>query len=310
MLRRLLIVLCILVQGCGLAGVVVVDKPPPRVSLKGYQLDLAYGAEPIAPPEAGGQTKLSQIAQDVFDLDNDFPTSAPPARFGPPADPCPEPGPSVVPEEPITPDVRSKVAPGVYLFKQEGTVEFVGLNIKANIKGFTSRIVRNFKTSGETFTYDMDTVVGQTRQVWSMQVVPGDGIFLAGIDRMGQGAIDFHPLLPVEIFPLPAVENTSVTGAGLDPTTGESLVVQGLVKVKQRVSGCDELVDGWFLEGSWSFQGQNPVRYDLSYTVATQHGGLIVGDHVKFTQPGNPVSQAFDITTTFGSITPRPEKPK
>lgn len=316
-LRLVALVLVAAVTGSGCAVVreaVVLDKPKPKVVLKGYELDLAYGDPPpqevvaapvvaLAPPRIG-------LVDEVFEIQTEIIT--PPRRFSNPPteapEACPAPEPNTVAERAITADINSVVEPGVYLWQQQGTLDIVGIG-KIPLVPLTTRIVRNVVTTGNVTTFDVELFNGVRRQVQSFRVVPSDGLFLTKmVTRAGDQTRTFSPVVPVEVLPLPAVELTAVRGVGLDPLTGETLVVSGTVTRKERVEGCNELVDGWFVESTWTFQrGSDSQVWDYDYAVATQHGGLIVGDHLKTVERFGAFQATIDLTTQFGSIHPKPE---
>ncbi|HVL81261.1 MAG TPA: hypothetical protein VM840_06690, partial [Actinomycetota bacterium] len=77
----LLAVLILGSSGCArVADIVVLDKPPPRVSLKGYPLDIAFGDAPIVPEVDSGSTPLAEVAAQVFGPFDEFDDAPPPAR--------------------------------------------------------------------------------------------------------------------------------------------------------------------------------------------------------------------------------------
>ena len=315
--RMLLLVLAVslLTSACGGAREFLLLEPEPdRVSIKGYSLDLAYGEEP-PPADTGGGPRpsapmtLTELAEEVFELPPPRPRRI---QGTTPPDPCPSPGPGIVADRAITPDVEVLIDPGVYLFQQTGTFEIVGV-AKTSLEGLTSRVVRNLSGDIETFDFELELAAGSRRQVQAYRVVPGDGIFLTGlVVGVGEDRYEFNPVVPVEVFPLPAVENAPLSSAGIDPITGQSMVVQGRIVEKQRVLGCDEVVDGWRFEGTWSFQrpagGSLEARvFEYDYVVAPQHGGMIVSDHLVTTENYGPLTARTDVNSDIGSVTPRPE---
>ena len=205
----------------------------------------------------------------------------------------------------------------MYSFQQKGSIEIVGLGAFP-LSGLTPRTVRNLAVQNagaaesSSFDYDLELTTGVRKQVQSLRVIPGDGIFLTGIETSANGgSSSFRPVVLVEIFPLPVSELAHVTSGGVDPLTGETLLVSATVKEKVRVDGCDEVVDGWLVEATWTFQrGAGSQVYDITYVVATQHGGLIIADHLQTTDSFGAFQARIDVQTAFGHITPRPEKPK
>lgn len=316
-LAVVLLAVALCASGCGtVRDIVVVEKPREKVVLKGYELSLAYGDPPpedatLAPvPQP---TPLADLVTVMFDLEPEVEYIAPRRGSPPPAapaDPCPPPEPNTVAERAITGDIASVVEAGVYLWQQSGQLEIVGIG-KVPLPTLTTRIVRNVVTQGGITTFDVELFNGLRRQVQSFRVVPNDGLFVTKIvTKVADQTRTFSPIVPVEILPLPVVELTTVRGAGLDPLTGETLVVSGTVTKKDRIEGCKELVDGWLVEATWTFQrGADSQVWDYDYTVATQHGGFIVGDHLKTTERFGTLQATVDITSRFGSIHPKPEAP-
>lgn len=318
-----MLVLVATLSGCGVGDLVTVDAKPQQVNVKGFPLDLAFGKDPVPPaaqrrPTGSTDPVRPPSTGGLFDevVEPYDPRGEPSPQPPPPARPeCPPVGPNTVALRPITTDVAAPVDPGVYTFQQRGVVDVVGLG-KLPLNGLTARTVRNLvvdppDTEGRrAFSYDLELTTGVRRQVQGIRVVPGDGIFLTGIATTANGETStFSPVLPVEIFPLPASELAQVNSAGLDPLTGETLVVNASVKQKVRVDGCDEVVDGWLVEATWTFQrGPASQVYDIDYVVATQHGGLVVADRLKTTESFGAFQATIDVDSAFGSITPRPEK--
>jgi hypothetical protein len=320
-LAALLVALACL-PGCSLGNAVRVKAKPPEVNVKKYPLDLAFGKEPPPPAPSRGPVPAPTVPRppDSGPGEVAFPDYTPPDPTTPPPPPrpaCPPVGPNTVALEPITTDVQKPVVPGVYTWQQEGTLDILGIG-KIPITGLTTRTVRDVVVDEEStaeykpFSYQVELSTGARRQVVRLRVVPGDGIFVAGIETTANGEkSSFNPLVPVEIFPLPAVELASVTSAGADPLTGETLVVNATIKEKRRIDGCDEVVDGWYVEDArWTFQrGPASQVQTYSYAVATQHGGLVVADHLRTTESFGAFQATIDVRTAFGSIHPKPEKP-
>lgn len=305
--------------GCtAVKGVVLVKDPAARVNMKAYPVDFAFGDEPDAgaPPAALAPfpPPLADGGSTFFDFptqDQSPPPTYPPAVYGPvAADLCPEPGPNAVAEEPISADVKRPVEAGSYLFKQQGTLDIVGIG-KVPLPPLTARIVRNVQqttTTAPQIDFDVELFTGLRRQIQKFRAIPGDGIYLRGIStKTGNDSHDFNPVLPVLVFKLPATQLTAVSGVGVDPLTGETLVVQGTIDKVVRVEGCGEVVDAWHTNATWTFQrGTDSQVYQFEYSVATQHGGLIVQEHLQTTDRIGPLTVTIDETASIGSIHPKP----
>src|SRR4029077_2236872 len=160
--------------GCStVRELVSVRKPAPRVTLKGYALDLAYGEEPPGPGQAPAALAptLNQLASQAFDFPLYTPNTIAARRPGAPpstrVDPCPPAPASAAAERPVTADVPAGtvVVPGVYLWKQAGSVRILPLNIDVPLPPLTARIVRNLATQGTTMSFDVELATGLCRQI-------------------------------------------------------------------------------------------------------------------------------------------------
>lgn len=295
--------------------IVVVEKKPPRVSVKAYPLDLVYGPA-LTPQEAVEATEFALQSAGLEFEEITFPEISFNSSGGaePPPDPCPPPSQDAI-VEPIALDVSKALSNGVYPWRQEGTLEVVGL-FKVPIKGPTVRTIRNVTVEEDgAFSYEYESFVGIRRQILHLRVVPSDGIFLTYLKVVaGAGTHEFRPLLPVEIFPLPSSAGTVIgPSVGVDPVTRELMQVNGNVSKKERYEGCGEAFDAWLAETTWTFQ--NPegteVPWDFDFAVSPQLGGLIVFEHLKVTEffsTNPPLTIKTDMNSTLSSVTPTPER--
>jgi hypothetical protein len=317
--------------GCtAVRDVVLVKDPPPRVTVRAYPVDFTFGDEPqgVAPPAAPLvplAPPLAELAPAFFDLpptQDNYPASTyAPGTFTAPPNPCPEPGPSAFAEQSISADVIRPVEAGSYLFKQQGTLDLVGI-AKVPLPTLTARIVRNVKVSTappsataptaaavQQIDFEVELFTGLRRQIQKFRSIPGDGVYLTGMStKAAYQSHDFNPVVPVQIFKLPAAQLATIQGVGVDPLTGETLVVQGTIDKVVRVEGCGEVVDAWHANATWTFQrGPDSQIYQFEYSVAPQHGGLIVADHLQTTERIGPFTATIDATASIGGIHPKPE---
>lgn len=113
-----------------------------------------------------------------------------------------------------------------------------------------------------------------------------NGIYLTRVHKKGikSGALVdavFEPDPPLTILPLPATFSQTFTVTSVDPDTFETWTLTGFVKEKLVVDACGENVDSYFIDGELEvIAGDDQVRRDYDYGVATQFGGLIVFEHV------------------------------
>lgn len=297
--------------GCGaIKSVVLVDKPPARVSMKAVPLDLVYGMDPVSQRLPAPTLGYETIGEFGFEELFGGQTFAP----APYTDPCPEPGADVFPEEPVATDVTAMITPGRYLFKSSGTIEFVGL-AKVGVDGLTYRHIKNVQPlASGGFTFDLDLVISLRFQTQTFDVVPGDGIYLRRIvTRVNTVERVFEPLLPVEVFPLPVTLGPSspvpqpFTGVGADPISGEVLTVEARLIGKERLEGCGEVFEAWVVDASWTFQrpGSAPTVWNYDYWVAPQLGGVLGADHIRTTEVFAPLVVNIDAKSILARIRPQ-----
>lgn len=128
--------------------------------------------------------------------------------------------------------------------------------------------------------------------------VPDAGIAIkAEVERDAAGKVvrQFHPTTAVLVLPLPIQGGATFNGAGSDPSNGASLQVQGTVVGPDRVSGCNDYIQGIRVNAtvtSNGVPGQAAASVTQAFTFQTQAGGLLVGN------AQNPAN----TKTTFSSI--------
>ncbi len=305
--------------GCAaVRNIVVVDKPPPRVSVKGYPLDLAYGVQVVATPEQQ-QAIIEALGPELVE-ELDFGFTYPTFSGGSAAafNPCPDPGQDAI-VEPIGLDVKKAMAPGNYKWKQQGTFEIVGL-FKLAIDQIGLRTIRNVTTPDAmgVFTYEIESTLSLRRQIQQFQVRPNDGVYLTYMKTLaGENSKEFTPVPATEIFPLPASAGLAITSVGIDPNTQEVLNVSATIKGKERYEGCGEAFDAWLADpGLWTFSRpgdaakQPPpppqVPWDYDYALAPQLGGMFVFDHLATTEVLGAFTIKSDINSTLANIIPTP----
>ena len=298
--------------GCAaVRNIVVVDKPPPRVSVKGYPLDLAYGVQVVATPEQQ-QTIIEALGPELsneLDFDFTYPTYSGGSAVA--FNPCPDPGQDAI-VEPIGLDVKKAMSPGNYKWKQQGTFEIVGL-VKSPIDQIGIRTIRNVTTPNASgvFDYEIESTLSLRRQIQKFQVRPNDGVYLISVKTLAgdKPPKEFTPVPAMEIFPLPAAAALPITSVGVDPVTREVLQVSGTIKGKDRFEGCGEAFDGWLAETTWTFQrlGESAqVPWDYDYALAPQLGGMFVFDHLATTEVLGGFTLKMDINSTLANIIPAP----
>lgn len=130
-----------------------------------------------------------------------------------------------------------------------------------------------------------------------------DGVSITSeVERNAKGQVTgtFVPSTPVTILPLPVVPGAKFQSTGTDPTTGQSLTVDGQIQTTDRVPGCGIYAAGWKVvatEGVSRGAGA-PGEATDTYSVAPQYGGLVVEDSTA----SELASAAY--ATQVGLVTP------
>lgn len=302
-----------LLPACALKDVIVVEKPPPRVAVKAYPIDLAYGTEP--PPEPGTPEAFAAIATTMADFsffEPDFGAGIT-TRPGPPPGPCPAAGPDVFPAEPAPLDVAAgtTVTEGRYRWRQSGTYELANL-FKLPLAGDVNRTIAGLQVAGgNSYTFDTDSSTPAGRKILRLRVTPGAGIDLIKLTRFtSQGPREFNPVPPMRIFPLPASPGLAISAVGIDPVSLQTLNVAGRVKGRDRVDACGDVFEGWRAETTWTLQNVNsttqaaPTTYN--YTVGTGFGGMFLSDYEKVPTGTNEagLTYSLEVTSTINAVKP------
>jgi hypothetical protein len=254
--------------------------------------------------------------------------------FGPPLPPpparCPNAALNAFPEREAGFNVTGLPRVGSYRWKRSGKETRVSLPIPLPVLGFETRLIRNpVRVSANDFTYETvqtdttfgaSTVVVTTWQVKTDPVRQDVDIFGAARTRVGEperglslkqvrrfdrdGKLigTFAPIPAILILPLPVVHGDTWTSVGTDPTTGESLQHQGTVAGRERVDACGDVVDGWKVDSTESFTGEQTSTREYDYIVATQLGAIVISEKINSTTPQGTLDAVFSL----GQLDPDP----
>ena len=310
--RRLLAVLAV----AGLVTAACGEPNEPTVRLQNVQADIVFGE--IAPPNraAPANAAVGPLGEaddfgevDEFDFDD---RSGVLSRLPPraaPVEPCPPAALTEFPDQEASLNVQGIPPVGLYRWVRAGEQSLTApIPLKVAVSGFEKRLVRDYKKESDTaFTFETvqnefgsgQIVVTRYRvkteskqqRVGATDVRVGEpdrGIAIISIERFDSksgGALStFTPTPPVLVLPLPIVPGEAFEGAGVDPTDGSTLRIQGSVRKRQQVDACGEVIDGWLVEGSRTFSGgfgQSAGTQTYNYIVATQLGGHIIQEYVE-----------------------------
>jgi hypothetical protein len=93
----------------------------------------------------------------------------------------------------------------------------------------------------------------------------------------------FAPQPGVLMMPLPIVTGQAFEGAGVDPETGVTMIVRGVVGGHKEVDACGSMVQGWEIPANVSLADRADNQTETSYTyyVAPQYGGMFIYEHLE-----------------------------
>ena len=235
----------------------------------------------------------------------------------PPPNPCPPLSPLSFPavEAPAAP--LHPPAAGTYAFRHTGTIttnsgtatqkvvalpasgrrQVTNVSAAGTAQDFSFDVVDTFNGIVTTTSYHMypQGFVGSLPATNGVQ--PGAYITAVVTKDPADASrnMNFNPVSPgVEIFPFPASPAATWTSAGSDPLTGTTEVVgptssnpqgTGTISDHVRVDACGKPIDAWeaTLQGEVDYARGGPngtVDFTLTVDMATQYGGLIVGDYL------------------------------
>lgn len=303
-----------------------VEESETGVALQNVRADIVFGVkEPLGPANflAPGER-----IEDTVQFGSDLPSSptqrrgaAP--RTAPPA--CPSASRTAAAPEEAPTNARGVPTEGAYNWKYDGTQEVASIKgLKFKISGFERRTVRAIGKISDTefrfttFQSDLQTkdivatrykvkteaAAARAPQTTTRAGEPDRGMAIERIDhfdpRTGNTKDTFVPNPPVLLVPLPILVGEEFQSLGVDPVTRERLQVQGVVKNRQFVDACGELIDGWTVEMNQTSTSPEGVEKTRKYTmiVATQKGAIPIGEFVEAEDPDGKISVNFTIAQT------------
>ncbi|MHB8507854.1 MAG: hypothetical protein ACYDGR_04295 [Candidatus Dormibacteria bacterium] len=322
----------VVLSGCGPRDAYSVAVRPLRGDLKlGQQASPTPAPQPTPsiPPEPSavpGPTPPS-VPTPASSVAAALPTPSPVAV----GNACPAADPRSAVDPPAANTVSQPPAAGVYSMRQDGTFDFntlAGERKGAYPTAFTRSVHSpDPALSGATsVTYHVvDTGVDYSGRAVSRDttfvLTYGTDIKITRIATdYGQGkVVQFDPTPAIEWMMFPATSRPSWAVSSVDPAHGISIAYQAQIAArKDRVDACGVLVDAWQVtfapagspthaDGSYQ-DGPDGDSYNFTgyYDVATQFGGLEVGEQLNYfsdTQPAalgtfqGTVRQAVNSTT-------------
>lgn len=149
------------------------------------------------------------------------------------------------------------------------------------------------------------------------------GLYLTGMQgRLTAGDssdVTFNPTPAVLLMPFPAQPQLVYQGGGVDGANGEAYSETppqgGVIQQPARVATCDgNVVDSWetIIQGTIG-EARNTsgaqTAFTLTLYVATQYGGIIVGDHLteNGTDQRSQRKYTYDVTSNIDSVPQGPQ---
>jgi len=272
-----------------------------------------------------------------------LPQPAPPSPT-PTPNPCPPLSPLSYPATEATPVALRPPAAGTYPFRhsatlttnpgtaaqkvvqlpQSGTRQVSNVSAVGSAQDFSFDVVDAYNGVVTTTSYHIYPQGATGALPASNGVAPGVYITSVVTKDPSDSSKDmtFTPLTPgVEIFPFPASPAATWQSAGTDPLTGTTEVVGPTATDPKatsvvdhvRVDACGTPIDAWeaTMQGEVEYARGGPngtVGFTLTIDMATQYGGLIVGDHLveNYTDQKTGVPTNYAVGATINVLPASP----
>lgn len=122
----------------------------------------------------------------------------------------------------------------------------------------------------------------------------------------GNGTLvgDFSPADPVLLTPLPILSGDKWTSVGVDPRTGQTIRVDGIMARRESVDACGTRLDAWLADLTIAYSGASNTTRKLGLHVSTELGGLPIGERISESSADGTTIEAF---FQIGQRDPEPE---
>jgi hypothetical protein len=166
-------------------------------------------------------------------------------------------------------------------------------------------------TTSYKVTYSPATTAGTVTQTATGDRAPEGEVDITHLVVMSaSGNLDFTPDPPVTIMALRQGQGTTWNSAGIDQTTGTSMVVSGSVNRRVNVDVCGKLYDTYevisnehIVNLQTGFRSDTDTQDPNVYRVDTLHG-LFLQQHIHTTTMVGTTSIVLNYDSTYDSITP------
>lgn len=321
------IVVALALPACG-------GRPRPvELGLKRMTLDLVFkdqtkkAAVPTFPQIVAAQEPVAAVTQ-LFGMIGPPPPAppSPPAPFVPFAAPptCPDAPDGALPAEPVSGIVGKPPLVGLYPQHNHGTYTLDGpLKLKGAFPEVTLMEIANVRDvtttdalgqAARTITYDVIERNPLSTTTTTYQSTAAELDLVSVVTKSNGQSTSFVPT-PVITMMQYRGEGAFWKSAGIDQTTGTSMVVQGAIDKRESVDVCGTMIDTYRVVSTEEvtnvaagYDSQTNANDPNVYNVATQLGGLLVRQHIdtttSFTVNGAPSTLVLIYTSTVDSPSP------
>lgn len=160
------------------------------------------------------------------------------------------------------------------------------------------------KTNGESREQDLPV-----EELGSGAVTTGEperGVVLDKIESLDSSSrTSFDPQTGLLLLPLRVRPGEKWRSVAVDPRTGQTLTIDGIVKDPQRIDACGEIVEGWRVESVLeSSTAPAPIKYN--YVIAPHFGAVLIAEEIERATEEGTAKLSF----TLGQKDPSPVEPQ
>jgi len=301
--------LALLLSACG---------PTVPLGLVMRQVSVDIGGAQPPPVAAPAQVAQAFPTNPLLPLPLASPLPELPASLAPSLSLCPKAGQFAVPELAADPTIEALPAAASYVYQQKGKGSNGGaIPLSLDYPPFGLRKVQpGTQGQGYDFAVTEQNPFIHTTTFKLIKPSNSSGVQQAGlyIDSLQWkqdllfGDLTFKPLQPVLFLQLPVQQNAQYASAGTDPVHHASMTLQGQVTGKKRVDACGSLIDTWEVNVTEHIvAGAKEIELTATYDIATQYGGISVGDHVTMSAVNGDNAVAgptpsSDLTATISQL--------
>jgi hypothetical protein len=264
----------------------------------------------------------------------------------PTPDPCPALSPLAYPDREAAVTASRPPAAGTYPFRYtatltsnpdtssqsvqklplDGTHQITNVSAVGTVGEYSFDVVETYNSVVTTTTYKVYPQGPTGQPPLPYGGTPAAGVYITSIATKDPSntANDskFVPLSPgVEIFPFQAAAGATWQSAATDPVSSTTMVVgptaanpqgTGTIVDKLRVNACGKPIDSWEATMSGTIEyattGPNSSKtFTLTVDMATQYGGLIVGDtYLEDYKDNAGVSKRYLVQATINTVPANP----